>query len=55
MSEFVSVLGLCFRYIVDWLLEFVGLYNSYAIFTAVVALIVLGLVIDLFQYIIPKR
>ncbi len=55
VSEFVSVLGLCFSSMIQWLYQVADLYSAYAVLSAVVALFVLGLVIDLFKYIIPRR
>lgn len=55
VSEFVSVLGLCFSSMIQWLYQVADLYSAYVVLSAVVALFVLGLVIDLFKYIIPRR
>lgn len=55
VSEFVSVLGLCFSSMMQWFYQVADLYSAYAILASVVALFVLGLVVDLFKYIIPRR
>jgi len=53
VAEFVDVLGL--SSMIGWLYQVADLYSTYAVLAAVVALFVLGLVIDLFKYIIPRR
>lgn len=55
VADFVDVLGLCFSSMIGWLYQVADLYSTYAVLAAVVALFVLGLVIDLFKYIIPRR